>query len=64
MNEVEIPDDISDNFLKEYLQEGFRSRKMRDEIYLEKGVRKDQMREEVERVIGFIKEKVFVKVGL
>jgi acetoin utilization protein AcuC len=64
MNEVEIPDDIPDNFLKEYLQEGFWSRKMRDEMYLEKGVRKDQMREEVERVIGFIKEKVFVKVGL
>jgi acetoin utilization protein AcuC len=64
MNDVVIPDDIPEDFLKEYLQEGFWSRKMRDEIYLETGIRKEQMREEVEKVIGFIKEKVFVKVGL
>lgn len=63
MNDVEIPDDIPEDFLKEYLQEGFWSRKIRDENYLEKGIRKEEMREEVERVIGFVKEKVFVKMG-
>ncbi|MEW6162318.1 MAG: acetoin utilization protein AcuC [Nitrospirota bacterium] len=64
MNGVDISDKIPEDFLKEYLQEGFWSRKMRDEIYLEKGVRKEQMREELERVLGFIKEKVFVKMGV
>lgn len=64
MNEVEIPDKIPEDFLKEYLQEGFWSKKTRDEIYLEKGARKEQMREEVERVIGFIKERVFVKMEM
>ncbi len=63
MNEVEIPENISEIFLKKHLQEGFWSRKMRDEIYLEKGMRKKQMSEEVKRVVEFIKEKVFVKVG-
>jgi acetoin utilization protein AcuC len=64
MNEVEIPDEIPEYFLKEYLQEGFLSRKIRDEIYLEKGIRKEEMREEVGRVIVFIKERVFVKIGI
>jgi len=59
MNEVEISDEIPEDFLKDYLQEGFWSRKIRDEIYLEKGARKEEMREEIERVIGFIKNKVF-----
>ena len=62
MNDVEISDDIPDEFLKEYIQEGFQSRKMKDEVYIETGMRKEQMREEVERVVGFIKEKVFVKI--
>lgn len=60
MNEIEIPDEIPDDFLKRYPQ--FLSRKVRDEIYTEKGIRKEQMREEVERVTGFIKKKVFVKI--
>lgn len=64
MNDVEIPDDIPEEFLKKYSQEGFSDRKMKDDVYLEKGVHKEQMREEVERVIEFIKEKVFVKIGV
>ncbi|HYA11826.1 MAG TPA: hypothetical protein VEF37_02435, partial [Thermodesulfovibrionales bacterium] len=63
MDEVEIPDKIPEDFLEEHLQEGFWSKKMRDEIYVEKGVRKEQMREEVERVIGFIRENVLGKIG-
>ena len=64
MNEVEIPDEIQEDFLKRYVQEGFKSKKMRDEIYIEKGIRKEQMKEEVKRVTGFIKEKVFKRMGL
>lgn len=63
MNDVEIPDEIPEEFLKKYSQEGFTDRKMRDDIYSETGTRKEQMREEVERVIKFLKEKVFMKVG-
>jgi acetoin utilization protein AcuC len=63
MNEIEIPDEIPGNFIRKYSREGFSEKKMRDEIYLEKGTRKEQMREEVERVIKFLKEKVFTTVG-
>lgn len=62
MNDVEIPDEIPENFLKKYFEEGFQSRKIRDELYLEKGMKKEQMRKEVERVIRFINEKVFAKI--
>ena len=62
MNEVEIPDKIPKEFIKKYSQEGFWSRKIRDDIYTEKGIKKEQMREEVNRVIHFIKEKVFAKL--
>lgn len=64
MNDVEISDDIPDEFLKEYIQEGFQSRKMKDEAHREEGMRKEQMREEVEGVVRFIKENVFVKIGV
>jgi acetoin utilization protein AcuC len=64
MNDTEIPDDIPEDFLKEYIREGFLSRKMRDEVNREEGMKKEQMREEVERVVGFIKDKVFVKIGV
>lgn len=64
MNGVEIPDEIPGDFLERYSQEGFSSRRIRDEIYLEKGIRKEQMKDEVKRIIGFIKEKVFRKIGV
>ncbi len=64
MNEIEIPDEIPEDFLKRYVQEGFRSKKMKDEMYIEKGIKKEQMKEEVKRVTGFIKEKVFKRMGL
>jgi acetoin utilization protein AcuC len=64
MNDAEIPDAIPEGFLRAYAGEGFGDRKMRDDIYFEKGVEKEQMREKVERVIRFIKEKVFVKIGV
>jgi acetoin utilization protein AcuC len=63
MNDVEIPDDIPEDFLKKYRYEGFTDSKMKDEVYREAGLRKEQMREEGERVIRYIKEKIFVKTG-
>jgi acetoin utilization protein AcuC len=64
MNDADIPDDIPEDFLKKHLQEGFQSRKIKDEPYLEKGMRKEQMKKEVERVVEFIREKVFARVGV
>ena len=64
MNDVEIPDDIPEDFLKKYSYEGFTNRKMMDENYSETGIRKEQMREEVERVLKFLKGNVFVKLGI
>jgi acetoin utilization protein AcuC len=58
INDIEIPDEIPEDFLREHLQEGFPSRKIKDELYIEKGKRKEQMRAEVERVVGFIREKL------
>jgi hypothetical protein len=37
---------------------------MMDENYSETGIRKEQMGEEVERVLKFLKENVFVKLGI
>jgi hypothetical protein len=37
---------------------------MMDENYSEAGIRKEQMREEVERVIKFLRKKVFIKLGI
>jgi acetoin utilization protein AcuC len=64
MNDIEIPDEIPEDFLKKYSHEGFTNGKMMDENYSETGIRKEQMREEVERVITFLKAKVFVKLGI
>lgn len=64
LNEVEIPDEIPDDFLKKYYMEGILSKKIKDDIYLEKGIRKEQMREEVKRVTEFIKKKVFAKLEI
>jgi acetoin utilization protein AcuC len=64
MNEVEIPDEIPEDFFRRYSHEGFSNRRLKDEFYLGTGIGKEQMREEIERVTGFIKEKVFVKMGM
>jgi acetoin utilization protein AcuC len=59
MNNVDLPDALPSEFLRQYPLEGFRSRKLRDEEYVEKGARKEIMRGEVERVVAGIKETVF-----
>ncbi len=64
MNDVELPDEIPEDFIRKYSREGFSEKKMRDEIYLEKGSRKEQMKEDMEMVVKFLKENVFVKLGI
>ena len=63
MNRVEIPDEIPQLFLDSYRYDGFESGRLRDKDYSEGGIRKELMRKEVDRVIDFIKEKVFPLLG-
>ena len=59
MNDVNLPDELPEAFLRQYPLEGFRGRKLRDEEHREEGTKKEMMRDEVGRVITAIKEKVF-----
>jgi len=59
MNDIELPDELPEAFLKQYPLEGFMSGKLRDEEFRESGAKKDLMRKEVERSISKIKEEIF-----
>ena len=63
MNNVEIPDEIPEAFLKRCRSLGFESGKLRDRPSIEKGTGKALMREEVERVVGVVKKSVFPLLG-
>ena len=64
MNDIEIPDEIPDDFLRRHEAEGFQGGTVRDPEYSADGERKGVMRKEVERVIGVIKKKIFMKMGI
>jgi len=62
MNDSHIPDELPDDFLSLYSQEGFESGRLRDKAYSVTGAAKEKMREEVETAVNFLKEKVIPKV--
>jgi acetoin utilization protein AcuC len=62
MNDVEIPDPIPEDFIKQYGGMGFEGDRIRDKDYTEEGPAKDEMRDEVSRVVTFIQEKVIAKM--
>lgn len=64
MNDIGVPDKIPDDFLRRHEAEGFQSGTVRDPEYSADGERKGVMRKEVERVIGVIKKKIFMKMGI
>ncbi|MCG2722231.1 MAG: hypothetical protein L6290_09490, partial [Thermodesulfovibrionales bacterium] len=64
MNDIDIPDEIPDDFLRQHEAEGFQSGTVRDPEYSADGERKGVMRKELERVIGVIKKKIFTKMGI
>jgi acetoin utilization protein AcuC len=64
MNDAAIPDEIPEGFLSSHPQEGFGSARIRDERYAAEGTGKKAGREEVERVVRFVRKKVFPLVGL
>ncbi|MBM4135253.1 MAG: acetoin utilization protein AcuC [Nitrospira sp.] len=59
MNEIEIPDEIPEEYFDKYTKYDFHTRQIKDITYNETGPAKKEMREEVERVVRFIKENVF-----
>jgi acetoin utilization protein AcuC len=59
MNDIELPDELPEKFLRQYPLEGFRNGKLRDGEYREEGAKKDMMRKEAQRSISRIKETIF-----
>lgn len=58
MNDVDIPDEIPEQFVAKYPLEGFQSRKIRDDVRVESGKEKEGIRKEVEKVVGFLRKEV------
>ncbi len=59
MNNIEPPDELPEAFLEDHPFEGFRGRRLRDEVYQEKGTGKELMRDEVRKVVARIREAFF-----
>jgi len=59
MNNIEPPDELPEAFLEDHPSEGFRGRRLRDEVHQEKGTGKELMRDEVRKVVARIRETVF-----
>jgi acetoin utilization protein AcuC len=62
MNEIEIPDQIPEDFMKKYAGSGFEGGRIRDNGFIEEGSDKEEMWAEVKRVVTFIQEKVIAKM--
>jgi acetoin utilization protein AcuC len=62
MNEIQLPDQIPEEFIKRHAGAGFEGGSIRDDGYIEGGPGKDQMRDELERVVTFIQDKVIAKM--
>jgi acetoin utilization protein AcuC len=62
MNDVFMPNEIPEDFLKKHALLGFSHEGLRDDGFRVEGLRKDQMWDEVKRVVSFIQEKVMIKV--
>jgi acetoin utilization protein AcuC len=59
MNNVDLPDELLDEFLRQYPLEGFRNRQLRDNESRTEESKKKMMRDEGERIVLRIREKVF-----
>jgi acetoin utilization protein AcuC len=62
MNEMELPDEIPEDFLKRYSEEEFRRGRIRDVTHCERGSRKEEMRDEVKRVVEYIHQNILKRM--
>jgi acetoin utilization protein AcuC len=58
MNDVGVPDEIPEPFLRQYTSAGFISGTLQDEHFAITGIRKEQMKKEVDRVLAYLKSHV------
>jgi acetoin utilization protein AcuC len=63
MNDVDLADEVPEDFLLHHRRPGIFPAKMRDEPYAVTGSEKERMREEVERVVARLREKAFPLLG-
>jgi acetoin utilization protein AcuC len=63
MNDVDLADEVPEDFLLHHRRPGTFPAKMRDEPYAVVGSEKERMREEVERVVVRLREKAFPLLG-
>lgn len=63
MNDVDLPNKLPEEFIKQYPLEGFSSRNLRDDKYQEPRAAKDMIKKDVQRVVAWIKEKVLPLVS-
>jgi acetoin utilization protein AcuC len=64
INDVEIPDQIPEDFLRKHEEEGFHSRRLRDDQYRVEDPDKETIKKEIEKVLEYLKKEVFVKLGI
>jgi acetoin utilization protein AcuC len=64
MNNVNVPDQIPQDFLNKYAQYGFQNTMIDDKEYNESGSKKEIIKTEVDRVIHYIKENIFRYHGI
>jgi acetoin utilization protein AcuC len=62
MNDVELPDQIPQDFLQKYSGAGFSSDILRDSLYLEKGSDKQHMKNTLKGIISLLHEKALPKI--
>lgn len=59
MNDIEVPDEIPEDFLRKYTAMGFRGRSLRDKPHNESGLGKEMMKQDLQKITRFIREKAF-----
>lgn len=62
MNDINLPDELPEEFLKKYSSQGFNNKKLRDNKYVEKGAQKEKMMISVKGVIDFLHKSALPKI--
>ncbi len=62
MNDINLPDEIPEEFFKTYSSEGLTGKRLRDSEYIEKGEKKDNLKLNVKRTIEFLYERTISKI--
>ncbi len=61
MNDINLPDEIPEDYLKKYKKEGFMDNRLRDPEYNENSWRKEEMKAKVDKVIDYLKKNTILR---